>query len=139
MGAPLGLDSFCLQFWDKYLDEVERETRIVCDWKDVQGALTLFRLCIASKLTFMLRSMPPRSNYAQSLTTRATDIMKDGMSRILGGNAYQQDSSLMRDDTWWLQASLPPKLGGCGIVDPSLIQPIAFLASEAAASASISA
>jgi hypothetical protein len=42
------------------------------------------------------------------------------------------------NEQWWLQASLPPKLGGMGILDPTAIHHVSFLASEAAVAKSIS-
>jgi hypothetical protein len=66
----------CGIYWKKYLDGIERETEIVCGWSNVQAALVLFRMCIATKLNYMLRSVPPSGSYAAALTSRATSIMR---------------------------------------------------------------
>jgi hypothetical protein len=137
LGIPIGTDSACGAYWHKYLDEIARETRIVCAWSNVQAALVLFRLCITSKLNYMLRSVPPLCAYADPLVSRATFIMKGGLALILGLNPLF--ANLAADNSWWLQGSLPPTMGGFGIVDPSLIHYVSFLACEAGVSDSISA
>jgi hypothetical protein len=81
----------------------------------------------------MLRSVPPSSSYAAELTTRATSIMRGGLARLLG----LRNSSVTETDSWWLQGTLPPAMGGFGIIDPSLIHHVSFLACEAAVSDSI--
>jgi hypothetical protein len=137
LGIPLGPDEACGDFWHKYLDGVARETRIVCAWSNVQGALVLFRLCITSRLNYMLRSVPPLCSYAEPLIRRATSIMKGGLALLLGLNPLFVN--LDADNDWWLQGSLPPTMGGFGIIDPSLIHHVSFLACEAGVSESISA
>jgi hypothetical protein len=62
--------------------------------------------------------------------------MRKGFGKILGGDHI---GDMEENDYWWLQASLPAIMGGCGIFDPSHIHPIAYLASEVAVSSSLSA
>jgi hypothetical protein len=135
LGIPIGPDVHCGEYWNKFLDGIERDTDIVCRWSNVQGALVLFRLCITSKLNYMLRSVPPTSTYATQLVHRATAIMRSGFAKILGVPVTDTSDTA----SWWLQGTLPPTMGGFGIIDPSLIHHVSFLACEAAVAESISA
>jgi hypothetical protein len=134
-GIPIGPDNHCGKYWDKFLDGIVRETDIVYGWSNVQAALVLFRMCISTKLNYIHRSVPPSSSYVTPLVHRATAIMRGGLARILG----LQDSLAAETASWWLQGTLPPLMGGFGIMDPSLIHHVSFLACEAAVSDSISA
>jgi len=148
LGAPVGTDEFCSKFWREYLKDIERETKIVCRWNKVQGALSLFRICICSRLNYMLRNCPPEVSYVPQLIAYARSIMRGGLCLLLGKPYYDfvwnsdadmhQPTVAEEDETWWIQATLPPKFGGMGIIDPSSIHPVAFLASEAAVACSIS-
>ena len=59
LGLPLGSDAFCDSYWTNYLNQTAEEMAIVTSWDNVQSALLLFRMCIASKLNYMLRSLLP--------------------------------------------------------------------------------
>lgn len=138
LGAPIGSDDFCALFWGDYVNTIEKETIIITGWDNVQYALLLFRLCISSKLNFMLRSVPPSANFAPMLVNRASVIMKSGLARLLQGQDHISPDLL--DDfecVWWQQASLPPSMGGIGIINPSIIHNAAYLASEAAVASSL--
>jgi len=134
LGGVVGSNEFCEQHWMSYISDVEREADIVCTWDNVQAGLCLFRFCVASRLVFMLRSVSPFMPYTERVVNAASRVMKKGLSSLLGGAELE---SLQQDDSWWLQATLPPKMGGLGIIDPSAVQPLAYLASEAAVSASL--
>jgi hypothetical protein len=136
LGAPVGTDEFCYSFWHEYLVSVTRQTDILCAWSNTQAALTLFRMCVASRLTFVFRNLPPYSEYANKLSSAATALMKKGFAMMIGGDHI---GDMEENDYWWYQASLPAIMGGCGIFDPSHIHPIAYLSSEVAVSSSISA
>jgi hypothetical protein len=62
--------------------------------------------------------------------------MRNGFSKMIGGDHL---GDMEENDYWWLQASLPAIMGGCGIFDPSNVHHIAYLSSEVAVSASLSA
>jgi hypothetical protein len=136
LGAPVGTDEYCYSFWNQFLVSVARQTEILCAWSNTQAALTLFRMCVASRLTFIFRNLPPFSEYATKLSSDATALMRNGFAKMIGGDHL---GDMEENDYWWLQATLPAIMGGCGIFDPSNIHPIAYLSSEVAVSASISA
>ena len=137
LGGVIGDPEFCEAHWTVYLEDIEREADIICKWNNVQAGLCLFRFCVVSRLNYMLRSMSPHAPYADRISSAATALMKRSTGNLMGGE--NDLPCLAESDTWWLQSTLPPKMGGMGIVDASSIQSIAYLAAEASAASSFTA
>jgi hypothetical protein len=129
LGAPLGKSGFCKDTWMVYLKEIERETLVVCGWNKVQAALALYRLCIASKFNWMLRIVPPTAQYADELMAYSRSILMNGLHLLLGDTVVPYPS-VRPDSNAWLQSTLPTKMGGFGISDPTQLHAVAFMAAE---------
>eukprot|EP01034_Spumella_vulgaris_P028088 gene28088-34890_t len=138
LGAPLGKADYCRNIWLTYLKEIERETLVVCGWNRVQSALALFRLCIVSKFNWMLRIVSPTAPYAPELISYARSILMNGLHLLLGDELVPYPT-VRPDSNCWLQATLPTKMGGLGISDPSQLHAIAFMAAEVSITPSLAA
>jgi len=51
--------------------------------KEPKLCLVIFRLCVASKLNYMLRSLPPSELYSPAVIARATALMKNTWKAFL--------------------------------------------------------
>jgi hypothetical protein len=138
LGAPLGTSDFCKGVWMAYLKEIERETLIVCGWSKVQAGLALFRLCITSKFNWMLRIVPPTAPYARDLTVYSRSILMNGLHLLLG-DPVVEFPAVRPDSPCWLQATLPAKMGGIGIPDPTQTHGCIYMAAEASIAPSLTA
>ena len=128
VGAPIGNEEFCQNYWElNLINEIRIAIPIICSWPDVQRALCLFRLCIISKYNYFLRHTDPRMSYANKILKTIHDLVRNGLARILDPLTTEEYQNVTNDKIW-SQATLPPKLGGLGIQDPLLTHLPAYIA-----------
>jgi len=131
LGAPVGSKDYQQQYWK---DKVTTEHKALAEALDAKVSSTqirmlLLRQCMIPMSNFMARTTPP------DLVSEAAAEHDKVIRQVLAGMC---DSHHGIDDTMWLGASLPLRLGGLGLIRTEDCAPIAYLASTASCAERIS-
>ena len=120
LGAPLSDGaSICYEATIKQSQDLGQKLRSMAS-KYQRQAMELLKVCTgACRADYVLRGTTCR-NEALKLAHACRDDMKKKLAKVLGVDVIQDDT--------WAQATLPVKMGGLGIRDPTQIWPACLLA-----------
>ena len=120
LGCALGADDFVSAHLLKRVDKAEEALGLLRLFEDGQLELMLLRSCLGiPKLGYSMRTTPPSK--IEAPLRRFASLISSALSRILGEPLSEEAS---------VQASLPIKCGGLGILDAVLTAKAAFLSSS---------
>ncbi len=117
LGAPIGPDSFITPFIHAKVQECTHLWEALPSLDDPQTELLLLRMCLSfCKLSYLLRTTPLHqfdwSQYDIGIRASLCNILETTLP-----------------DTAWLQATLPLKYGGLGLLSPARLAQSAFIGS----------
>ena len=109
LGSPIGHDDFCLDFCLKTVEGFQDRLDGICALSNKQIALNLFRFTVVTRYNHIARTTSPFH------TTAAAELM-DSMSRAGLNKLLELSGERELSDTQWMQAMLPIKLSGLGLL-----------------------
>ncbi len=117
LGAPIGSSSFIPPFIQSKVQDCKRLWEALQFLDDPQTALLLLRMCLAfCKIAYLLRTTPLHTfNWSQY-----DNGIRSSLDQILGTTL---------SDPAWMQATLPLKHGGLGLLSPARLAQSAFVGS----------
>jgi len=107
LGCPIGTDEYVSATLDKVVASMEKQAEQY-DILARQDALILFRYCLATRPTFLLRVLPPSST--KKFAEDVSGVLRRALAKIAGVTELS--------DADYQAAALPFSLGGLGFHDP---------------------
>ena len=119
LGVPVGSRTFVAAECASVISKLSEALRRLPLLADSFVAFHLLRSCLsACRVTHLLRALSFDSG--ASLADQARRVIKDALNGVVGAPLSEQQ---------WALASLPTRLGGLGVLDPSSVQAAAHLSS----------
>ena len=127
LGGVIGNKQGIADFLEEKLAALEADMKKVVAYPNTQNATTIFRLCICSRVNYLLRILPPTSELrnGDSLSVSIDKMLRRGVEGLLSTNR-----SIRLTDDGWTQMKLPLRLGGMGYLDAPRIHVAAHIASK---------
>ena len=107
--STVSRSDFATGIWEKRLHDIRRKCEALAQLPQARVQLTLLRCCLdARKVNDLLRATPV--DQATAVASKIAAVLRDCLGFILGSPL---------SDSQWDQATLPARLGGLGIQDPT--------------------
>ena len=108
LGAPIGDCNFVALEFNKRLQSVESKCSALHNLHNPQAALAILRWCLsACRVNFLFRAVPP--SQSGDWAAKYDALLRTSFESLICG---------IIPDSAWLQATLPMRCGGLGILSP---------------------
>ncbi|CAI6005639.1 unnamed protein product [Closterium sp. NIES-65] len=128
LGSPIGTAEFCTTHAQARLQDASAPLPLIAQLHPQHAMLVLSR-SISRRISYLLRTTPAEVLEREEWRAWSETLM----ATALAAAKLRVPSSELERSLLWRQGTLPVRLGGLGIIDPTSEAPVAYIASITAA------